>query len=166
MQTINTIKKLRIRSSNQEMEQAVAGAKGTLNRGIGRTATAVVSCRSLVVGRWSLVRWQSNFDTVVANDERPTTSDRSKSENFYLERQIFLGVFTNRLHQFPCLHQHLIAVVVERRIFKQHSRSTFALCQTIGECSQIADGGLELVGELLIVRHFANRTLARVDVVS
>jgi len=55
MQTINTIKKLRIRSSNQEMEQAVAGAKGTLNRGIGRTATAVVSCRSLVVGRWSMV---------------------------------------------------------------------------------------------------------------
>ncbi len=40
------------------------------------------------------------------------------SEHLYVERQVFLGIFPDRFHQFARLHQHLVAVVVESWILE------------------------------------------------
>src|SRR5260370_16599051 len=95
----------------------------------------------------------------------PTTSDRPASEYFHVERQIFLGIFPDRLHQLPRLHQHLVAVVVKRRILEQHSGRALAFFQARRQGRQIIYRLLQFVGEFLIARHLADRTLARIDVV-
>src|SRR6266404_1514708 len=88
-----------------------------------------------------------------------------RSENFHVERQIFLGIFPDRLHQLPRLYQHLVAVVVERRILEQHPCRALAFFQARGQGSQIIYRLLQLVGEFLIARHLAYRAFARIDVV-
>src|ERR1700730_16294965 len=95
--------------------------------------------------------------------ERLTTIDRPASEYFHVERQIFLGIFPDRLHQLSRLHQHLVAVVVERRILEQHSRRALAFFQPRGQGREIIYRLLEPGGEFLVARHLTQRALAGID---
>ena len=39
-----------------------------------------------------------------------------QSKQFEVDGQILLGILANGLHQMPCLHQHLVSIVVEAGI--------------------------------------------------
>jgi hypothetical protein len=47
------------------------------------------------------------------------------------DREIFLGIFTDRLHQVPCFNQHLISIVVERWVLEQLARAAFTRFQPV-----------------------------------
>src|SRR6266481_7393893 len=102
METVNTFKKLRMRSSNRDLE--LPGAEHT----------------------------EPPYWTEAPENGQPNFW-LQRSENFHVERQIFLGVFPDRLHQLPRLHQHLVAVVVKRRILEQHPRRALAFFQARGQ---------------------------------
>src|SRR5215813_2348645 len=62
--------------------------------------------------------WNSSIKKIGAASG---TNRKQGLEHLYVERQVLLWIFSNRLHQFTCFYQHLIGVVVKRRVFKQHS---------------------------------------------
>src|SRR5216683_954875 len=105
METANTFKKLRMRSSNRDLE--LPEAEHT----------------------------EPSYWTEAAEKGQPNFWLRM-SEYFHVERQILFGIFPDRLHQFPRLHEHLVAVVVECRILEQHSRRALAFFQPRGQNRQ------------------------------
>src|SRR5208282_1192779 len=90
METVNTFKKLRMRSSNRDVGLPME-IQNTLNHCIGRKPLKTVNRKS-------------------------DCTDPIQSEHFHVDRQILLGVFADRFHQVPRLHQHLVTVVVKRGI--------------------------------------------------
>src|SRR5271165_4859440 len=64
--------------------------------------------------------WTGKF---VGGEQRPWWPPRL--EDFQVDGQVRLGVLANRRYQFACFHQHLVGVVVERRIDHQLAHGSF-----------------------------------------
>src|SRR5579862_1707100 len=75
----------------------------------------------------ALIRFVRRETTDGVNMKSGRNGRNTRSKHLYVERQIFLGIFPDRLHQFARLDQHLIAVVVERGILEQHSGGALTL---------------------------------------
>src|SRR6266853_1159958 len=134
METVNTFKKLRMRSSNRDLE--LPGAEHT----------------------------KPPYWTEAPENGQPNVWLR-RSENFHVERQIFLGVFPDRLHQLPRLHQHLVAVVVQLGILEQFAGRAFPLLQLVNQHVHFVDGGDHLFVRLVARKQWTDRALSALDIV-
>src|SRR5271157_198420 len=88
----------------------------------------------------------------------------SASEDFQVDRQVLLGILPDRRDQVSGFHQHLVGVVVQRRIDHQLARSPFTFIDAIENGIQAGDGGVELLRQLLVFGQLTERTLSGVDV--
>src|SRR5579871_5023349 len=80
------------------------------------------------------------------------------------DREIFLGIFTDRFDQVPRFDQHLVGIVVKRRVFEQLAGAAFSGFQPVRDSGELVDDIYELLRELFILQQFSSRSTARIEI--
>src|ERR1019366_2730200 len=75
----------------------------------------------------------------------------SSLEDLHMDGQVGFRVFADCRDQVPSFHQHLVGVVIQRRIDHQLARRAFTLIQPVQDGIKPGDRGVELLRQLFIL---------------
>src|SRR5664279_409092 len=96
---------------------------------------------------------------------RPASAERSSVlEDFDVKGEVLLWVFANRSHQAAGFGEHLVGIVVKRRIAHKLAESAFSVVCAVQNRVQFGDRVVQLLSEGLILGQQAQAAFAGVYV--